>query len=669
MKPDPTTRIALCGNPNCGKSSLFNVLTGLSQKISNIPGTTVERKKGRLSASPDIEIIDLPGIYSLYPKSRDEYVACEPLINREHNDHPDLVVIVLDASNMRRNLLLASQISDLGLPVVWCLNMNDVAQKKGISLDLEALKMLSGVPVIEINAREGTGIDALIPYLSGPRFTCHYQFYPNASGYADKVAAHYAQVINQSQGTPVERTQREEEITRRFEAIDQLLDKTEKKIPAGKLISDKLDQILVHKFWGILLFLLVLFVIFQSIFELASYPMDWIELSSTWIADILSTRLPVHWSSELLTNGLLPGITGILVFVPQIFLLFLFIGILEDTGYMARVSFMMDQLVRRFGLNGKSVVPLISGAACAIPAIMATRTIENWKERMITILVTPLISCSARLPVYILLISLFVPDKSVGWGIHLQGLALLGMYLLGFAASLFAAVVLKWIIRFEQKSFFIMELPVYHLPRWSSIALYSYGKSKSFVLEAGKIIVLVSMALWFLASYGPGSHYETIKEQYAHETNAERKQELQSAMLEASYAGHFGKWIEPAIAPLGFNWKIGIALITSFAAREVFVGTMSTIYSLGDDEPGERLREKMLQEKDPNSGQPVYTLAVALSLMVFYAFAMQCVSTLAVVKKETGSWKWPLMQLAYLSAMAYLGSWITYLLASSYLGV
>lgn len=669
MISDKPRKIALCGNPNCGKSSLFNALTGLSQKISNVPGTTVERKKGRLSGSTDdVEIIDLPGIYSIYPKSRDEYVACEPLVNKEHPDYPDLVVMVLDASNLRRNLLLASQVSDLGIPVIWCLNMNDVAKKKGITTDLEQLRLLTGVPIVDINARDGKGIDQLLPFLTSSGFKCHYHFYSHEEKYADLVSEYYSKVIREEKSSSEERRKREEETTLRFEAIDRLLEKIEKKIPAGKLISEKLDHLLVHKIWGIAIFLLVLFVIFQSIFELASYPMDWIESLSSWISAGLSDHLPAHWASELLTNGLIPGITGILVFVPQIFLLFLFIGILEDTGYMARVSFMMDQVVRRFGLNGKSVVPLISGAACAIPAIMATRTIENWKDRMITIMVTPLISCSARLPVYILLISLFVPDRSIIWGIHLQGLALLGMYLLGFAASLFAALVMKWIIRFEQKSFFIMELPVYHLPRWSSIALYSYEKSKSFVLEAGKIIVIVSLALWFLASYGPGDTHAKLKEQWTAQTDSENKQKLQSEMLEASYAGHFGKFIEPAIAPLGFNWKIGIALITSFAAREVFVGTMNTIYSLGDDEPGERLRDKMLNERNASSGQPMYTLSVALSLMIFYAFAMQCVSTLAVVKKETGSWKWPIIQLTYLSVMAYLGSWITYQVCSGFLG-
>jgi ferrous iron transport protein B len=424
-----------------------------------------------------------------------------------------------------------------------------------------------------------------------------------------------------------------------------LLNKTTTLKSKRELVSNKIDVWATHPILGYLMFLVVLLIIFQSVFSLASYPMDWIENGFSLLSEWLTAILPDGWLKKLIINGLVAGIAGVVVFVPQIAILFFFMGLLEDTGYMARVSFIMDKMLRGLGLSGKSVVPLLSGAACAIPAIMSTRNIENWKDRLITIMVTPLMSCSARLPVYTLLISMAIPsDRFIGI-VSVQALLMLGMYVLGTAAALVAAVVFKWIIRQSVPSYFIMELPVYRAPRWSNIWINMWQKSRSFVAEAGKVILIVSVVLWFLASYGP---------------TANQSFSIQEApKLDESYAGHFGKAIEPAIKPIGFNWKIGIALITSFAAREVFVGTMSTIYSVGDEENFDQIRDKMRKDTLAN-GKPVYSIGVVLSLMVFYAFAMQCMGTLAVVYKETKSWKWPAIQFVYMTVLAYIGSWVTF---------
>lgn len=655
-------RVLLAGNPNSGKSSLFNALTGLHQKISNIPGTTVERKTGRLSGLPEIEVIDLPGVYSIYPSSLDEYVALEPLIVENHPEKPDLIVQVIDAANLKRNLLLASQLSDLGYPMIWCVNMQDVAKSKGLTLDVALLESITGFPIIPINARKAEGLEALKSRILSDHFRGHFTFFEEAEKYMPQARKYFADWDHLQKSHQIKITSDEQinnETLLRYEKINQVLSGVEQRTTVAKLRTTQMDRWLVHPHWGPMVFAFFLLIIFQVIFSLASYPMDWIEMFFSFASNALSERLPDSWFSEMLADGLIPGIAGVVVFVPQIFLLFFFLGIMEDTGYMARVSFMMDRFVRRFGLSGKSVVPMVSGAACAIPAIMATRNIENWKDRLITMMVTPLISCSARLPVYILLIGLFVPDQSYFGLINLQGLMLMAMYLLGVFASLFSAIVFKWILRHVAGGYYIQELPVYHQPRWNDILLHAYQKCGNFISEAGKVIVLVSILLWFLASFGPPGH-QKIKEVYKQTSNLEYKAELRSEMLEKSYAGYFGKAIEPVIEPLGFNWKIGIAIITSFAAREVFVGTMSTIYSVAEENSPQTLREKMLRERNRTSGAPVYNLAVALSLMIFYAFAMQCVSTLAVIKKETASLKWPLIQFVYMGLLAYAGSFITY---------
>lgn len=609
--------IVVAGNPNCGKSSLFNTLTGLTQKISNVPGTTIQNKVGKLQGSKgEITLIDTPGTYSLSPKSLDESEAIKVFFEETE---PNTIVYVADASNLKRNLYYFSQLAQRGIPMVLVLSMIDIAEFKGYKFDIDRLKKELGVKVFVINARTGKGVNKIAEDLKEEQFVPHFVFHPEG----DQTQESY------------------------YNSVSKLLNKTTSLKSKNELWTGRLDKWITHPVWGYTFFLIVLLIIFQAVFSLASYPMDWIEMGFSSLSQFLSESLPEGWIRNLVVDGIVAGIGGVVIFVPQIAILFFFMGLLEDSGYMARASFIMDKLLRGLGLSGKSVVPLLSGAACAIPAIMSTRNIENWKDRLITIMVTPLMSCSARLPVYTILISVAVPSNNILGIVDLQALVMLGMYLLGTTAALVAALVFKWIIKYEIPSYFIMELPNYHPPRWKNIWLNCYQKSLSFVQEAGKVILIVSICLWFLASYGPKPD-QTVSIQDA-------------PNLEQSYAGHFGKVIEPSIKPLGFDWKIGIALITSFAAREVFVGTIGTIYSL-DDIPEEEkyqstLREKM--RKDTKSdGSLVFSLATVLSLMIFYAFAMQCMSTLAVVYKETRSWKWPIVQFVYMTGLAYVSSFI-----------
>ena len=612
-------KIVLVGNPNCGKSSLFNNLTKLKQKITNVPGTTIENKVGTVTQGKrKIELIDTPGTYSFNPKSLDEKEAIRVFFE---DPPPDTILYIADASNLKRNLFYFSQLAQHRTPMILALNMIDIADFKGFEIDVERLEKELGIRVFKINARTGEGVNSLKKALFQDQFVPHYTF-----------------------GSENDHTHESH-----YDSIAKLLNKTTKIKTKRELITGKIDAFATHPVLGYLIFLLVLLFIFQSVFTLASYPMDWIENGFGMLGEYLTEILPDGWLKKLIIHGLVAGIAGVVVFVPQIAILFFFMSLLEDTGYMARVSFIMDKMLRGLGLSGKSVVPLLSGAACAIPAIMSTRNIENWKDRLITIMVTPLISCSARLPVYTLLISMAIPNTPVFGLISLQALVMLSMYVLGTVAALVAAIVFKWFIKYNIPSYFIMELPVYHSPRWGNIWVNCWQKSRSFVTEAGKVILIISVVLWFLASYGP---------------KADQSLGIQeSPTLEQSYAGHFGKAIEPSIAPIGFDWKIGIALITSFAAREVFVGTMSTIYSVGDEDNFDQLREKMNKDRHKN-GEPVYSLAVILSLMVFYAFAMQCMSTLAVVYKETRSWKWPMIQFGYMTVLAYFGSWVVFSLFS-----
>jgi len=686
MSTSQRNRIALVGNPNSGKSSLFNQLTGLNQKIGNFPGVTVDKKSGIsvLSNEERVEIIDLPGTYSIYPKSNDETVVADILLNKEDELFPDVLVVVVDASNLKRNLLLFTQMKDLGLPVILALNMVDMANRIGVGYDLGLLEKELGTPVVSINARIGEGIEDLKKVLEKEVKSSESTFF-DVTELAKKPISNYLkeyaeatpywalqQLIAQGQIEQKDSVQAKD-TTLRYGKINRLVKQVEvKKEAVGlKPYSEKIDKILTHKIWGYVIFLSVLFVIFQAIFAWASWPMDLIDVVFSELSAWLSTNLPAGIFTDLLAKGLVPGIGGVLIFIPQIAILFAFISLLEESGYMARVVFLMDKIMRKFGLSGKSVVPLISGVACAIPAIMATRTIENWKERMITIFVTPLMSCSARLPVYTILIALVIPDKYVFGVLNMQGLVLLSLYLLGFIAVLFSAYILKIIMKTTERSFLIMELPTYKTPRWKNVGLTILEKVKTFSFEAGKIIIAVSIILWMLATYGPGDAIKNAEQTVATSligteyTEAEFNDKVASYKLEHSYVAKLGKSIEPAIKPLGFNWKVGIALVTSFAAREVFVGTMSTIYSIESaDGNVSTIKARMGSEINPETGEPYFTLAVGLSLMVFYAFAMQCVSTLAITYRETKGWKWPVLQTVYMSGLAYLVSLLTFNLFS-----
>lgn len=695
-------KIALVGNPNTGKSTLFNLLTGLNQKIGNFPGITVDKKVGytRLADGRQAEVTDLPGTYSLYPKSGDEKIVLQVLADRNSPNHPDIIVVVADATNLRRNLLLYTQVADLGIPLILALNMTDMARKEGIDINVDKLSERLGVRVVPISARSNIGLDQLKQAISNtnkiptqaPGADLH-TIAPLAIEAAKKILAtdnayltlqllHQHQSLNllsPEQHAALEKIRAEHafessalqaaETIARYRYLGSVLSGVITDTGAKRkfAMSDRLDTILTNRFWGFIIFIAILFFIFNSIFSWSSYPMDMIEYTFVWLTEYGHQHLPEGILTDLLLDGIVAGLGGIVIFIPQIAILFAFISILEDTGYMARVTFMMDKIMRKVGLSGKSVVPMIGGLACAVPSIMSARNIENWKDRIITIMVVPLVSCSARLPVYTLLISLVVPEKNV-WGfINLQGLTLMAMYVISILAAVIVAYVMKLIVKAKERSYFIMELPVYRMPRWSNVLLTMYEKSKTFVFEAGKVIIAISIVLWVLATYGPSERFEKIDRKYtAIEAGKDSvlistlERDKAAERLENSYAGILGHVIEPVIKPLGFDWKIGIALITSFAAREAFVGTMATIYSVEGDDAVDTIRNKMRGARDPDTGLPVFTFATAFSLMLFYAFAMQCMSTVAIVYRETKSWKWPVIQLVYMTTLAYVASLIAY---------
>ncbi|GAA3751557.1 MULTISPECIES: ferrous iron transport protein B [Flavobacterium] len=688
--------VALIGNPNTGKTSVFNQLTGLNQQVGNYPGITVEKKIGfcKLPNNVKANILDLPGTYSLNASSMDESVVIELLLNKNDKLYPDVAVVVTDVENLKRNLLIYTQIKDLEIPTILVINMSDRMERKGISLDIPHLEDKLKTKIALVSSRKGLGIEELkeliVSYKTLPSEPClnasvidpEYfeklqKAFPNQLMY--KLWLVITQDVNflnldrneirstfTKSHSELKRLQQKETI-KRYQFINDVL-KEGLKVDASMAndIRAKLDRVLTHKVWGYFIFFAILFLIFQSIFSWSTIPMDFIDSTFASLSSWVAEELPSGILTDLLSQGIIPGIGGVVIFIPQIAVLFLFISILEESGYMSRVVFLMDKIMRKFGLSGKSVVPLISGTACAIPAIMATRNIENWKERLITILVTPFTTCSARLPVYAIIISLVVPSKRVFGFLNVQGLTLMALYVLGFFAAILSAYILNKVLKLESKTYFVVEMPSYKMPLFKNVGINVVEKTKAFIAGAGKIILAISIILWFLASYGPGKEFneaETIvKERFANTTLDETQfeNEVNSQKLENSYIGLMGRAIEPVIQPLGYDWKIGIALISSFAAREVFVGTLATIYSVGDTDNESTIKSKMQAEVRPDTGKKVFDFATGISLLLFYAFAMQCASTLAITKKETNSWKWPAMQLVFMSGLAYFAALIAY---------
>ena len=691
-------KVALIGNPNTGKTSLFNQLTGLNQQVGNYPGITVERKVGTctLPKNTKATILDLPGTYSLNANSIDENLVIELLLNKNDKDYPDVAIVVTEVENLKRNLLLFTQIKDLEIPTILVINMADQMELKGISLDIPKLETALKTKIALISARKSTGINELKdlivnyeqlstePCLNASDIDSDYfnnlrRIYPNQQNY--KLWLVISQDVNFGelsknviQNNSFSKSEEElkklqhKETIKRYQFINNLL-KEGKKVDVAKAkdLRSKLDKILTHKIGGYIIFFAILFLIFQSVFEWSSVPMDFIDQSFASLSTWVNEHLPSGKLNDLVSQGIIPGIGGVVIFIPQIAFLFLFISLLEESGYMSRVVFLMDKSMRRFGLSGKSVVPLISGTACAIPAIMATRNIENWKERLITILVTPFTTCAARIPVYTILIALIIPDKRIFGFLNVQGLTLMLLYMLGFLMAIVSAMLLNKILKLKSKSFFVIEMPNYKIPYYKNVGLNVIEKTKAFVFGAGKIIVSLSIILWFMASYGPTDNFrkaeEIITAQLQNQTLSEDElqDKIASFKLENSYIGIIGKSIEPMIKPLGYDWKIGIGIVASFAAREVFVGTMATIYSVGSHADEENtIKEKMRKEVNAVTGKPIYTFASGISLLLFYAFAMQCMSTLAIVKKETNSWKWPMIQLFVMSGFAYLVAFIAF---------
>lgn len=677
--------ILMAGNPNSGKSTLFNLLTGLNQKVGNYPGVTVEKKTGvmDLGTFKEVQILDLPGAYSMYPSSKDERIVVQQFLHTDPK--PDLILYVADLSQLEKQILLLTQIIDLGLPVILALNMADMA---GITIQTQILEEHLKIPVVLISGKTGMGVAALkmqmgsMLYERNEIMEPYYKFSEQERKLSDQFkntiasTTDYGRLLKLHHGSWIDNISKEvkQEIKEKSEKegfnpiqaqIHETMSRYDRFTPvikkalhldadgAGAKITDRIDRWVMHPFLGSIIFFLIMLLIFQAIFAWAVWPMNAIEFFMREISGGIREVFPAGWLLDLFTDGILAGLTGILVFIPQIAILFLFIGILEEIGYMARAVSMFDMMMRKFGLNGRSIVALVSGGACAIPAIMSTRNISNWKERLITIMVTPFISCSARIPVYAILIGFAVPRGRL-YGFEQQGLALMGLYGIGIVAALIAAYVLKKVLRSSDRSFLMMELPVYRPPVFKNLFYLVVEKTKSFVVGAGKIIIIISLILWFLASFGPRTK-EVSADVQGIEKFITTKPPLQN-----SFAGVLGKFIEPAIAPLGFDWKMGIAIVCSFAAREVFVGTMATIYSIENDKDVSSIQTRMANDRNAQTGELVYNRATTWSLLIFYAFALQCMSTLAIVKRETRSWKWPIIQFIMMTGLAYLASWLVY---------
>ena len=646
---------ALVGNPNCGKSTLFNRLTGLTQKTSNLPGTTVEAMQGEIKIGQEtIHLWDLPGIYSLYTKSEDEGLVVKHLI-RTDNDKPEAIIFVMDASNLRRNLLLFSQVAELQIPCACVLTMTDTAVRRGIDIDLLALQAALGVPCIAFNPRKEKNIGCVVSLFSATAK-------PNIIGAPTQLPQRLQEY---QQGAKIQGLS--EETLRRYISIEEVIKKCTTKRPVGlKSLTLKIDRLTTHKWGGYFIFAAIMMVLFQGVFSLAKLPMDLIEMAFQTISSTIKSILPDGLVSNFIVQGLIGGMEGVVVFVPQIFILFFLIGLLEDSGYMVRASFITDRIMRKLGLNGRSIIPLVGGFACAIPSIMATRSIKSKRERLATMIVVPLMSCSARLPVYVLLVSVAIPFAQFWGPFHAQTFVITSAYMAGIVVAVILAFIFRLFQGKQSSSEFILELPAYQIPRIQTVLHQAWLKCLSFLSEAGKVIIVISMILWFLSNFGPSEAMKTAETE-AHilsQLDPSHGEDIKTTLrLEASYAGHLGKWIEPAIEPLGYDWKTGIALITSFAAREVFVGTMATLFQSSEDNT-QGIIEKMQAVKNPKTGKPLYGLPYALSLIVFYAFALQCMSTMAVMKRETGSWTWPIALFLIYGVIAYIGAYVVYHIAN-----
>ena len=673
-EPQKVKHILLVGNPNVGKSTIFNLLCNKNQKTGNYAGVTVASHQGTyIYQGEEVEIVDLPGSYSIYPTSEDEAIFTKYLI--EEQEKYSGVIYIADALNLKRSLLLFQQIKDLGIPVLVVLNQMDLAEKRGLHIDSKKLEILIGNRILKTNAKANIGIEEIRNAIRNNEFSVsdkaffdipsenlglvfkisrqinETNFYKvwtliAADTYLGKLESVKTQLNQEDRKCMVPKRLQVQETIRRYQQIDGYMSQIISKKPQFKeLLTEKLDKVLVHPILGYLVFALILLMIFQSVFFIAEYPMNWIDGSFAWLSQFTKTHLPDGPINSLLSDGIIPGIGGIVIFAPQIGILLYFLYLLEDSGYMARVIFLMDRFLRPFGLNGKSIVPLVSGTACAIPAIMSTRNIENVKERLITILITPFMTCSARLPVYSIIIALIFSDETI-WGIQYKALALFAMYFLGFVTALISAFILKYFIKNKGKTFLVMDLPAYKMPLWTYDFKLVLGKVWEFITGAGKIILAVSVILWVLSYFGPKDEKQLFQVQ-------------SEVKLENSYLAKIGRQMEPAIAPLGYDWKMGVGILSSFAAREVFVGTMSTLYSLDDEAEEQTVIEKMKADVKPN-GEKVFNFATGISILIFYAFAMQCISTIAVVYRETKSWKWTVIQLVFMSGLAYFVSMIAY---------
>ncbi len=694
MSFNNVVKVALIGNPNTGKTSLFNQLTGLKQKVGNYPGVTVDKKQGfcKLDNTTKAVITDLPGTYSINPTSMDETLVLDALLNENSETYPDTVVVVVDIENLKRNLLLFSQIKDLRIPTVLVVNMIDQMDRKGIELNVSLLETQLKTKVVLTSARKKIGIEqvkaAILDYknlntepISNITDRIDKEYFTNLKSAFKEFPLYKSWLlITQVQEfkflteeqkalvlkfredvSCIKRYQHKETILR-YKIINDIL--KESFIVDASKASDLrgiLDRILTHKIFGYVIFALILLFIFQGIFNWASYPMDLIDTAFANLSSWVKTVMPPGTFTDLISEGIIPGIGGVVIFIPQIAILFTFVTILEETGYMSRVVFLMDKIMRKFGMSGKSVIPLISGTACAIPAIMAARNINSWKERLITILVVPFTTCSARLPVYAILIALIIPNKPVLGILNLQGLTMMALYLLGFTAAILSSILLHKVLKINTKSLFVIEMPNYKVPLLKNILYEVIEKTKAFVFGAGKIILALSIVLWFLASNGPSTFKnaeETVTAKVENKTisNEELDKKIAAYKLENSYIGYMGKTIEPVIKPMGYDWKIGIALISSFAAREVFVGALATIYNVDSDDDVSTIKQRMAAEVNPDTGGNRFNFPTGVSLLLFYAFAMQCIGTLAIVKKETNSWKWPILQLVGMGILAYVSA-------------